>query len=187
MSKEKLLLPLVEESTLVFEESLIKIRRDTLRINQHPSYRYYSLLTHPYAVVILATTAEGAYVLTEEYRHPTGQILLSCPGGYVDPQEDPLEAAKRELKEETGFQANAFYKMGGAFPYAGLSAQKTFYIRATQAEICSTPRLEPSEIIQTRLFFPEEISQAIEKGAELDGTLCTALFFNTYRQVLNKS
>ncbi len=172
--------PAIEESALVFEESLIKIQRDTLQLQNHPPYRYYSLLTPPYAVVILALTHDGAYVLNEEYRHPTKQFLLSCPGGFLnDENEDPLEAAKRELEEETGFHAEMFTLIGSAYPYAGISRQKTFYVKATGAFLSTTPSLEPSEIIRTRLVTSQEINQAIDEGCELDGTLCTALFFHT--------
>jgi ADP-ribose pyrophosphatase len=176
-------LPQVEESALIFQESLIKIQRDVLRLPSKPPYRYYSLRTYPYAVVILATTSDGRYVLNEEYRHPTKKVLLSCPGGYMDVAESPLEAAKRELKEETGFQAESFVLMGGAYPYAGISAQKTWYVKASGAIYETAPQLEQSEIMQTKLFSPQELNSAINQGAELDGTLCTALFFN-YRSAI---
>ncbi len=171
-------LPTIEESTLIFEESLIKIQRDTLKLKDSPPYRYYSLLTPPYAVVILALTHNGTYVLNEEYRHPTKRILLSCPGGFLnDEKEDPIEAAKRELEEETGFHAETFTLIGSAYPYAGISRQKTFYVKATGAVLTTSPSLEPSEIIRTRLITPQQLNQTMAE-VELDGTLCTALFFN---------
>lgn len=179
-SKKPFEAPIIEESSLVFEESLIKIQRDTLQLNRSPPYRYYSLLTPPYAVVILALTHQGAYVLNEEYRHPTKQFLLSCPGGFLNEEkEEPIEAAKRELEEETGFHAEAFTLLGSAYPYAGISRQKTIYVKATGAFLAVQPSLEPSEIIRTRLMTPQQLNQAIDEGAELDGTLCTALFFDS--------
>lgn len=179
-AKKPFELPIIEESTLVFEESLIKIQRDILQLENTPPYRYYSLLTPPYAVVILALTHDGAYVLNEEYRHPTKKILLSCPGGFLNEEkEDPIDAAKRELEEETGFHAETFTLIGSAYPYAGISRQKTFYVKATGAVLTTTPSLEPSEIIRTRLVTPQQLNQTIDEGIELDGTLCTALFFNS--------
>ncbi len=175
-------IPQLLQRTLVFEESLVKIQRDQLQIDQQTPYTYYTLVTPPCAVVILATTEEGTYLLTEEYRHPTGHILLSCPGGYIDAGEDPLEAAKRELLEETGFQAQSFTLMGEAYPYAGFSCQKTLYVHAQKAHQVAQPQLEVSEIIQNKLFTPATLNQAIQSGTHLDGTLCTALFF--YQRLL---
>jgi ADP-ribose pyrophosphatase len=172
-----LALPKLLEHTVVFQDSLIQIARDRLQVQEQPPYTYYSLVTPPYAVVILALTDEGAYVLTEEYRHPTGQILLGCPGGFMNPDEDPLEAAQREFLEETGFNARNFQIIGSAYPYAGFSGQKTYYVQAQGATLSTQPRLEASEIIQPRLLQPTALDEAIRAGVALDGTLGTALFF----------
>jgi ADP-ribose pyrophosphatase len=179
-SNEPFTLPSLIERTIVFHESLIKIQRDRLQIDQHPSYCYYSLITHPFAVAILASTPEGAYLINEEYRHPTGRVLLGCPGGYIDPGEDPLQTAQRELLEETGYKAETFSIMGSAFPYTGISGQKTIYIRARGAILAEQPKLEASEIIHPRLLMPNELLELIKRGEEVDGVLCTALFFNHY-------
>jgi ADP-ribose pyrophosphatase len=181
MSKpnKTMILPTIMESEMIFEESLVKIKRDQLQINQDPPYLYYSLVTYPFAVAILASTPEGAYVLNEEYRHPTGRILIGCPGGYIDPGEDALQAARRELLEETGYQAESFTIMGSAFPYAGISSQKTLYIRATGAHFTAEPQPEASEIIRTRLLMPNDIMQLMHHSDAIDGVLCTALFFNS--------
>lgn len=177
---DPLILPCLKESQVIFEESLVKIKRDQLQLKASAPYSYYSLVTHPFAVAILAITAEGAYVLNQEYRHPTGHVLLGCPGGYIESNEDPLTAAQRELREETGFQAQSFQVLGSAFPYAGFSAQKTIYVRALDARLTTTPLLEPAEVIRPLVMTPEELNQAITANIELDGTLCTALFFHQF-------
>jgi ADP-ribose pyrophosphatase len=176
-SNEQLLLPTVIEHKLVFEESLVKVFRDQLQVGDKPPYPYYTLSTHPFAVAILAMTREGSYVLIEEYRHPTGRVLLGCPAGYIDPGEDALKAAQRELLEETGFRAESFTIIGSAYPYTGFSSQKTIYILALDATLASKTHHEISEVIRPRLLTPKALAISIDEEAELDGTLCTALFF----------
>jgi ADP-ribose pyrophosphatase len=171
-------LPKLLKREVVLKESFFEVQRDELQVEGKDPYTYYSLVTPATAVIILPFTPEGDYLLIEEYRHPTGKMLLACPGGYVDKDEDPLEAARRELIEETGFQAENFTIIGRAYPYAGFSRQQTIYVRATGVALAATPTLEASEIIQIRLVRPSDLNQLIDQGVLLDGTLCTALFFH---------
>jgi ADP-ribose pyrophosphatase len=170
-------LPIVLNSEIVFHESFIKMERDLLQIESLPPYHYYTLRTYPASVAILATTPSGEFVLTHEYRHPTGQVLLACPGGYIDGDEHPIDAAKRELLEETGYEANSYNIIGSAFPFTGFSGQKTIYILAKDAHPATTQKLESSEVISPLLLTPQELTTQMKEGVATDGTLCTALYF----------
>lgn len=174
-SNPSFILPTVQKSTVVFNE-FVKIRRDDLLLPNNTMYAYYSLIPRGDAVVIVGLTSEGLFVLNEEYRPPTGKILLSCPGGYID-HDDPLNAAEREFLEETGYTAKSFTLLGSAFPYPGISAQKVYYVLAQEAEKKSEPHREPSEIMRTILKSEQDVKASISSGCDVDGTLCTALFF----------
>lgn len=180
-SNDAFSLPKLIQSSLIFEKSLIRIRCDRLQIEDKQPYDYYSLITPPFAVAILPISKSGEYILIEEYRHPTAHVLLGCPCGFLEKGEDPLKGAERELLEETGFHAESFEIIGSAYPYAGFSGQKTIYVRAQKAILSRHACLEPSEVIRPCILSPNELEMAISQGAELDGTLCTALFFHNRR------
>lgn len=173
-------LPEVVESAIVFDR-FFKIRNDRLRLAGRPDYNYLTLVTPKAAVVILARTLEGTFVLNYEYRHPIKGWLLGCPGGFIETDELPEKAAPRELLEETGYTAENFFVMGSAFPYPGISLQKTYFVCAENAKKVAEATLEPSEVINTVLYEPKLLRQYIKEGKDIDSSLLTALYLNEYQ------
>lgn len=169
-------LPSVEKQEVIFDE-FVKVQRDLLRFPSGERHPYYTLIPRAPAVVILALTPEGYLVLNAEYRHPAGTVLLGAPGGYLEPDEDPLSGGRREFLEETGYTGERADLIGSAFPYPGLSAQKIYYVYMENVKKAQNPSLDPMEVMQTVLKRPEDVIEAIKKGQVVDGTLCTALFF----------
>lgn len=170
-------IPTIKDSKIVFDE-FFKIRLDHLvNSKSGKSYNYYSLIAPSDAVIILPKTKEGHFVLNKEYRQPPRTYLLSCPGGYLNENESPLEGAARELHEETGFSAKEFILIGEAYPYAGISSQKLYFVLAVDAKKTSSPDLEPGEVMTTKILPLEDVYAYIQKGLPTDGILCTALFY----------
>lgn len=174
---KKTKIPQLIRSTTIFD-SFFKIRKDELAFpNSGQSYDYYSLDTKFPAISILAQTKNETFVINKEYRHPTKEYLLSCPGGYLCENETAEAGGARELLEETGYTAERFFLMGSAYPYPGISSQKLYYIGAIGAEKIQEPSLETEELLTTQLLSLDNIHKNIKNGIPLDGILCAALFF----------
>lgn len=175
-SPEEWALPKVIKKEIV-QEGFIKIRIETLELASQEQHRYYTIDPKSDAVLILCQTAENELVLIEEYRHPTGKILLSCAGGYIEPLEDVLVAAQRELLEETGYEAEFYHHIGQVYPYPGLSSQKIYFVYAQNGKKVASPQHEPLEILKVRLKKESDLKNEIALGINLDGVFCAGLLF----------
>ena len=108
----------VLKSQQVFDGSRIKVRVDDVEMADGRQARR-EVVEHPDAVVILALRDDGLIAFVRQWRHATGRALLELPAGRVDPGEEPVETARRELREEVGLDparldfARGFYVAPG--------------------------------------------------------------------------
>lgn len=163
--------PQVEKTHLVYK-GFCDLREDTLK-TESGTFIYNILLSKLDAVCILGKTKDEKFLVTTEYRHPIEKTLLSLPGGRVEKDETPLEAAKRELLEETGFSAKSFSILKDVYPLPALCDQKVTYVFAENIEKTQKQNLDPLEEITTHLLTLEEIQQKV-KTEEVDGVFLTA-------------
>ena len=99
--------PIVDRKT-VFSGMVWDVRHDAFELNGETVERDY--IVHPGAVAIIALNDAGELLLIEQYRHAQGKIMWEAPAGLMDlANEDPLETAKRELFEETGYVAKTWH------------------------------------------------------------------------------
>jgi ADP-ribose pyrophosphatase len=93
------------DSSVVYDGAFLKVRRDNVRLPDGKStIREY--IKHPGAVVILPLFEDGSVLMERQFRYPLDQVFIEFPAGKIDPDEDPLICAQRELKEETGYSAS---------------------------------------------------------------------------------
>lgn len=99
-------------SELVLNEKWYRVRKDTVEIKPGKIVDDYYLGLFNDIVLIVALTADQQIPLVRQYKHGVGEILTELPAGYMDDGEKPLAAAQRELREETGFTASSWHKLG---------------------------------------------------------------------------
>jgi ADP-ribose pyrophosphatase len=96
------------DGELAYDGHFLKVSRDRVKLPDGKlTQREY--IRHPGAVVILALFDDGRVLLERQFRYPNDQVFIEFPAGKIDPGEDPLASAKRELEEETGYTASDWH------------------------------------------------------------------------------
>jgi len=128
----------------------------------------YHFRPHGRVVHVVALTGRGEVVLERQYRHPVRKWLLEIPAGSVDRGETVLEAARRELMEETGYAAKKWRVLGGWYPSPASTNTRAFVVLATGARKVRKARPEATEFLRVVLKpFPLALRMA---GRAKDGT-----------------
>ena len=115
-------MPHLHEQTLsserLFEGKIINLRRDAVLL-ENGAQAIREVIEHPGGVCMVALTDAREVLLVRQLRYPYGEVLTELPAGKLSPGEDPLEAGKRELLEETGAVAAHIVDLGKLYPSPG--------------------------------------------------------------------
>lgn len=112
-------------------------------------------------VTILAETASGAFLTLRQYRHGVRRIGLALPGGRIDGDEAPIEAAKRELLEETGFAAESWRAMSSWDTSCSYGFSKSHYFHARGAHQIQAPASDDLEAAELVLMTRADLRTAL--------------------------
>ncbi len=159
------------EREVIYSGKIISLHRDKVMLdNGHVTYR--EVVTHPGATCVLPWSA-GRITLVQQYRKPVEENLWEIPAGKLEPGEDPLESAQRELLEETGLQALQMRYLGKFYTSPGFSSEVMHaYIATDLKQALSNP--DDDELLSIRSFSVEEFEEMINGQKILDGkTLLT--------------
>ena len=120
----------------------------------------------PAWVVVLALTAAQEVIMVKQYRHGTEKVHLELPGGLVDPDDpSPLQAAQRELMEETGYGSRDFRVMGECFPQPAILSNKCFFYLAMDAEFKQAQALDEGEDLEVVKIPMDDIPLKIHRNS----------------------
>jgi ADP-ribose pyrophosphatase len=139
------------------------------------------IIEHPGAVTILPLLADGTICLIRNFRMAVGQTLIELPAGTLSPGEDPLEAAHRELAEETGYQADSIKHLHSFWMSPGVLQERMHLFLATGLR-AGKAALEEGEEIQP-LIVPWQEALAMTRDGRIQDakTLVGLLFFDPLR------
>jgi len=164
-------------SKYLYKTNGVAMRIDRCEVSNGNVFEPYVLECGPW-VNVVALTKKREVVLVRQYRHAVGQVLLEIPAGVMEPEdESPLQTAKRELLEETGYTSENFIEVGRAYPNPTTHTNWTYSFLALDVELVGQQNLDETEEIEVSLMpFDEFI--ALAKAGDLPQALhVSALFF----------
>ena len=151
----------------VFSGKLLHVFHDTVKLpNDHITGR--DLIRHVGAVCVVPITADGSVIMERQDRYPVDEILWEIPAGKLDSKsEDKLEAAKRELREETGYSAERWIDLGFLYPTPAYSdeAIKIYIAKDLQK---GEQDLDDDEFINVELIKLDKLVDMVMAGEIAD-------------------
>jgi len=160
----------------VFETRLYGVDRHRLvSPRSGEAHDFYVLACADWCNVV-PLTADGQVVMVRQHRYGTAEETLELPGGMIDDSDaSPLEAARRELLEETGYQAGALVPIGSIAPNPAMQNNRTWSFLARDVVRVGAPRLDGGEDIEVVTVPWAEIPERVARG-EISHALVVVAF-----------
>lgn len=137
----------------------------------------YFVVEMPPSVCVLPLTENNEVVMVRQYRHPIGQSILEIPGGFMDAEETPAEAAKRELLEETGYRFEEVTYLGKVAANPGVLENFTHMFVATGGRKVQEQQLDANEDIEIVLMPVSELLNMVRYNAIVQSLHTNCIFY----------
>ncbi len=152
------------KSNLILDGKMLKVSIDDLVLPNNEACQF-EIVRHPGAAVIVPIDSKGNITLVKQYRYVCNEWLLEVPAGKLDPGEEPMDCARRELQEETGLQAKKLAELGMIYPTPGFCDEALWLYLAT--DLTHTQQnLDRDEVLEIQTY---SLKQAVEWT--LNGTI----------------
>jgi ADP-ribose pyrophosphatase len=160
-------------SEVVFDGKLLHVRRDTVRL---PDGKLATRehIVHPGAVLIVPVLPDGRLVVERQYRYPPDRVFIEFPAGKLDPGEAELDTARRELREEAGYEAATWTPLGTIHTIVSYTNEKVdFFVAEGLTHVGA--RLDDGEFLEIVTMTLDELLAGIDRGAITDAKTVAAL------------
>ena len=162
-------------SQRVYHGSLLRVNEDEVTLPDGSNARREYVL-HPGAALILPVFDDGSVLLERQFRYPAGGHFYELPAGKLEPDEPPLETARRELQEETGYVAAEWRELGRVHPCVGYSTETIDFFLARKLEFKGA-QLDEGEFLETLRLPLAEGLDWIRRGRISDTKTILGLFW----------
>ncbi|MDD1664697.1 MAG: NUDIX hydrolase [Methanomicrobiales archaeon] len=154
----------LERKCVVDASPWLKVARETIRLEDGRVVDDYYTIDEPDFAVVFAVTPREEVVGIWHYKHGPGRINLGLPAGYVKDGEPPLEAARRELLEETGYTAGSWKHLGSFSVHGNRGCGKAHVFSARDVVKTGDPVPDDLEEIRVELLSLPDLQEHLRKG-----------------------
>ncbi|MCX8063802.1 MAG: NUDIX hydrolase [Candidatus Hydrogenedentes bacterium] len=167
-----------KESSLVYEGKIVSLRVGSVELEGNGT-AYREVVEHPGGVCIVPLL-ENRVILVKQFRIAIGKYILEAPAGKIEKGDNPVERGKKELLEETGYEANSFEYLGSAYSSVGYCSEIIHFYLATDLKFKGAkPEVdEKIELIEMPL---EEVKERLRQFGFEDSKTYIALQAMLYK------
>ncbi len=137
----------------------------------------YFVVELPTTACAVSITEDGLVLMVKQYRHPVEDVLLELPGGFLDPNELPVEAMKRELMEETGYEFSSVEKIGMIAANPGVLNNYTALFLAKGGKKTGLQNLDDNEEIEIVTITVEELKTMLLENKIVQSLHANCVFY----------
>ena len=171
-------------SEKLLERWWITLRADHVRLPTGAEMEEFHVAEYPDWALAVALTEDGQAVLVDQYRYAIDRVGLEFAAGVIHEDEPPLEAARRELLEETGYAADAWTALGRCAVEPSRHTNYGHLFVATGARRVAAPVLDDTEDLHVRLVDAADLVSLVERGEIMHGTHIAAVFWAVQRGLI---
>lgn len=165
-------------SRYLHEEKWFKFRADTVQKGNGDTMEPYYVLEYSNWVNVLPVTTDGKVILVKQYRYALGTFSIELPGGIMDAHEtNPLEAARRELLEETGYSCNEIIQTGIVATNPATQNNRLFCYLATGCTLTHNISLDDNEELEVLLVTTDELIHMLRNNEIIQSLHVSSIFY----------
>jgi ADP-ribose pyrophosphatase len=164
----------INNRTTVYHGKVFELIRENVTL-ENGTTTDVEFIEHPGATAVIPFLDDNRIVLLKQYRHALKKYIWEIPAGTLNPQEEIISCAKRELIEETGYSAGQWHKLGEITPVPGYSNERIHIFLATELQPADQ-NLDEDEVIQVQAVDFLKAIEMIGDGEIQDAKSIAGLF-----------